>query len=202
MIKVAAAVIKYEDKVLLMRRAPDQKFPGFWEFPGGKVEQGERTTEALRRELDEELYIKAKVGKLITSVSSGQYEVFAYNVTYYDGLINLTVHDDMEWVPLNNALNYNLLPADRKIIMHMTKTKEKKEKRNHLFWAEHITRHISRPAFDPQEQIWIVQINAAPAPMKTFKFKEQNAAMDFYISEAKKLLNPFFGLSQVTEIVR
>lgn len=198
MIKVVAAVIKYEDKVLLMRRAKDQKFPGFWEFPGGKVENGERTTEALKRELDEELYIKAKIGKMITSVPSGQYEVFAYNVIYYDGLINLTVHDDMEWVPLNEALRYNLLPADKKIIMHMTKTKEKKEQTNHLFWAQHITRHISRPAFNLQEQMWSVQINEAPAKVKTFKFKEQSAAMDFYIDEAKKILNPFFANPELT----
>ena len=196
MIKVAAAVIKYEDKVLLMRRAPGQKFSGFWEFPGGKVEQGERITEALKRELDEELCIKAKVGKLVTSVPSGQYEVFAYDVKYYDGLIRLNVHDDMEWVPLTDALKYNLLEADKKIIMHMTKTKEKKESNNHSLLAAHITRHISRPVFDPHEKQWIVLVNKTPNSSKIHKFKRQDEAMDFYVDEAKKVLNPFFSHTQ------
>ena len=122
MIKVAAAVIKYEDKVLLMRRAPGQKHAGTWEFPGIKVQENERASAALRRELDEELYIKANIGKLITSVADGEHETFAYNVEYVDGLITLHVHDDMQWVPLTDALKYNLLPSDRKIIMHMTNT--------------------------------------------------------------------------------
>ncbi len=198
MIKVAAAVIKYEDKILLMRRAPDQSFAGFWEFPGGKVEQGERVTEALKRELDEELCIKAKVGKLITHVPFGRYEVFAYNVTYYDGLIKLSVHDDMEWVSLNEALKYNLLAADKKIIMYITKTKEKKEQTSNLFWAEHITRHISRPKFDNQKQAWVVIKNEGMAEEKTYVFENDEGAMDFYIAEAKKILNPFFDQPQNT----
>lgn len=193
MIKVSAAVIRYEDKVLLMRRSPDQKFAGFWEFPGGKVEQGERTSEALRRELEEELFIKAKVGKLITSVPFGEYEIFAYDVKYYDGIIRLSVHDNMEWVTLDEALNYRLFPADKQIIRHITKTKEKKEvKNNNNSLAEHLTRHISRPEFDEQKQVWTVCVNRNQTQPKILTFASQNEAMDFYVSEASKVLNPFF----------
>jgi 8-oxo-dGTP diphosphatase len=196
--KVAAAVIRFEDKVLLMRRSPDQKFPGFWEFPGGKVEQGERITAALKRELDEELYIKAKIGKMITSVPFGKYEIFAYDVKYYDGTIRLSVHDDMEWVTLDEALKYNLLPADRKIVMHMTNTKEKNSAPSYTSFAEHITRHISKPVFDQQEQTWIVAIESKTQKSKKYKFTNEYLAMDFYINEARKVLTPFFESPQNT----
>ena len=199
MIKVSAAVIKYEDKVLLMRRDPNQKYPGFWEFPGGKVEEGERAKEALERELDEELNVKAKIGRLLTSVKVNQYEIFAYDVKYYDGLISLHVHDDMEWVTLDEALKYNLLPADKQIIMNITKTKKQKEnKQEHNVIAEHLTRYISRPEFNKEENVWVVNITKTPNNVQTLKFSEQQLAMDYYIKKAREILNPFFSSSHNT----
>ncbi|MEE2830504.1 MAG: (deoxy)nucleoside triphosphate pyrophosphohydrolase [Myxococcota bacterium] len=65
-LRVVAAVVRDGDRVLLTRRpedAPD--FPNHWEFPGGKVEEGESDEQALRRELREELGITVEVGTRI-----------------------------------------------------------------------------------------------------------------------------------------
>ena len=195
MIKVVAAVIKYEDKVLLMRRASGQKYAGFWEFPGGKVEDGERTSAALKRELDEELDIKAQVGKLITSASHDEYEVFAYDVKYYDGLIRLSVHDDMEWVQLNEALTYKLLPADKKIVMHMTKTKEIKQENNSLDSV--LCKIIEKPDYNPQTKMYVVKIKN-PLVGSTRHFPNQAMAMNFYIETVRHIIKS----SQVNRYTR
>ena len=190
MIKFAVAVIKYEDKVLLMRRASNQFFAGTWEFPGGKVETGERISAALRRELDEELNITANVGKLITSVSFGPYEIYAYNVKYCDGLIRLGIHDNMEWVTLEEALQYNLLPADKKIIMHMTNTKEKKQTKSNI--QSFVSRRLQAPVLNDKTNRWEIKIGS-----QTKSFATQQEAMNFYVDEARKILHPFFSETQI-----
>src|SRR6201996_3534707 len=59
---VAAALILRGDEVLICQRRPDQPMALKWEFPGGKIEPGEGPTEALARELNEELGITAQIG--------------------------------------------------------------------------------------------------------------------------------------------
>ena len=58
-VRVAVAVLQRTDgRVLLAQRLPDTPYPGYWEFPGGKLEAGESAPAALARELDEELGIQ------------------------------------------------------------------------------------------------------------------------------------------------
>ena len=64
---VTCAIIENEGKILIARRAADQKLAGKWEFPGGKVEDGESPEECLKRELEEEFGIQVEVGEFITS---------------------------------------------------------------------------------------------------------------------------------------
>ena len=61
---VAAALVDGEGRVLLQRRAPGRAMAGLWEFPGGKVEPGERPEAALVRELEEELGIRVEIAAL------------------------------------------------------------------------------------------------------------------------------------------
>jgi 8-oxo-dGTP diphosphatase len=61
---VAAALVDGERRILLQRRAPGRAMAGLWEFPGGKVEEGERPEAALARELEEELGIAVEPGSL------------------------------------------------------------------------------------------------------------------------------------------
>jgi len=61
---VAAALVDGERRVLLQQRSPGRAMAGLWEFPGGKVEEGERPEAALARELEEELGIAVEIGAL------------------------------------------------------------------------------------------------------------------------------------------
>ena len=67
MISVTFAIIEKAGKILIARRASDQKLAGKWEFPGGKVEDGESPEECLKRELEEEFGVQVEVGEFIYS---------------------------------------------------------------------------------------------------------------------------------------
>jgi 8-oxo-dGTP diphosphatase len=65
--RVVAAVIEKDGKLLVCQRTRHQTMPLKWEFPGGKIEEGEQPRDALRRELEEELGIHAQVGEEIAA---------------------------------------------------------------------------------------------------------------------------------------
>lgn len=121
---IVAAVIARNDQVLICQRAEDTSFPLKWEFPGGKVEDGESATEALQRELVEELAIDAEIGD----------EILAYDFTYPNGVtVNLQfylvkeyVPDPMNlefnaiaWVTIDDLDAYDFLDGDRSIINYL-----------------------------------------------------------------------------------
>ena len=116
MILVTCAIIEKEGKILIARRAHDQKLAGKWEFAGGKVEKGESPEECLERELEEEFGIQVEVGEFITS-NNHRYdhismELMAFRVKYISGEFTLTDHDKIEWVAPGELLNYDLAEAD------------------------------------------------------------------------------------------
>ena len=109
--------------VLLVRRAPNQSLSGYWEFPGGKIEDGETPEECLAREIKEELEIIVEVGELITSnkhkYPHGYFELIAYRVKYISGEIVLNDHDDFKWVTIDEMDSYEFPPADIPIIKEL-----------------------------------------------------------------------------------
>ena len=116
--KVTAAIFKRGYKVLLMRRAADQPLAGEWEYPGGKFEDSEDGPTCLHRELFEELGIDAEIGDLITiakhTTDSGKViELHTYEIKSFTGEIQLRVHDDMHWVPVQDLPSHPQLPADQ-----------------------------------------------------------------------------------------
>ncbi len=117
---VTAAIFKCGNKVLLMRRAPDQPLAGTWEYPGGKFENGEDGPSCLHRELYEELGIDAQIGDLITiakhATESGKViELYAYEIKSYTGEIQLRVHDKMQWISICELTAHPQLPADMQV---------------------------------------------------------------------------------------
>lgn len=120
--KIVTAAIIYENgKILLARRAQDQNLAGMWEFPGGKREERESVQECLVRELNEELNIDTSVtdviAKSIYEYTHGKFEIVALKTRVLSGSYSLTVHDEIEWVALDQLQDYqNILPADKELI--------------------------------------------------------------------------------------
>ena len=102
MIPVCAGVILRSGAVLLARRGPGRKHAGKWEFPGGRIEEGESPQAALVRELREELGIEATIGaeaaRTRHAYDFGEIELIALFVTSFQGELKLVDHDEVKWV--------------------------------------------------------------------------------------------------------
>ena len=117
MIKVVAALIENDNKVLLARRSTgDINVLGKWEFPGGKVEQDENEFDAIEREIKEEfeLTIKAKEFLInnVCEYPTKTVDLRLYECEYISGEFKLHDHSEYKWVNINELLNYDLAPAD------------------------------------------------------------------------------------------
>jgi 8-oxo-dGTP diphosphatase len=121
-IHVVAAVIKDGDKYLCMQRLRSRQPYNSerWEFPGGKVEEGESEPEALLREISEEMLWDIYVGKKLGTIEH-QYPDFNIQLSAYlckpgDGDFTLLYHLDARWLTLEELDALNWSEADRKII--------------------------------------------------------------------------------------
>jgi 8-oxo-dGTP diphosphatase len=99
--QVVAAVIEKEGKVLVARRKPGLMAGGMWEFPGGKLEDGETPEKCLERELEEEMGVRSRVGRLLCSVPfSGAltvFELLVFRTELLSDSFRLTDHDEIRW---------------------------------------------------------------------------------------------------------
>ena len=121
MIKIVAAILQNDDKILIAKKKEGKPLAGFYEFPGGKVEEGENPEDSLVRELMEEMSIKVTVkdyvGKSIYDYGNGKViELLGYTAEIIEGDIVLTDHDEYRWVTLEEVCNYNIAPADIPLI--------------------------------------------------------------------------------------
>ena len=117
MIKVVAALIEKDNKVLIARRSTgDPNVLGKWEFPGGKVEQNEDELHAIEREIREEFELEIKAKKfLINNVCeypSKTVDLRLYSCDYVKGEFKLHDHSEIAWVNKEELLTYDLAPAD------------------------------------------------------------------------------------------
>lgn len=115
-IKVVCGIIFNDNKVFICRRKPEKLLGGYWEFPGGKIEQGEKYDVSLSRELIEELGMKVEVKEYfktnIHTYEKFTIELIAYKCIFSDATFQLTDHDSFEWVLVQDLVNWNLAPAD------------------------------------------------------------------------------------------
>ena len=115
-IDVVGAVIVTDGRVLCVQRGPQGSLAGMWEFPGGKIEAGESTTEALEREIREELTCRITVGETITTTSY-EYDFGIVNLTTFyceliDGTPRLVEHAQMSWRSPDELSELDWAPAD------------------------------------------------------------------------------------------
>ncbi|MGZ3299290.1 MAG: 8-oxo-dGTP diphosphatase MutT [Asticcacaulis sp.] len=119
---VAAALIDGEGRVLIAKRPPGKQLAGQWEFPGGKVEDGETPEAALIRELEEELGIVVKQACLAPFVfASHTYERFhllmpLYLIRRWEGEPEAREHEALKWVRPNALRDYPMPPADEPLV--------------------------------------------------------------------------------------
>src|SRR5580698_9673837 len=90
--RVVAALLRRQDQLLICQRGPQQAMALKWEFPGGKIEPGETSEQALARELEEELGIRAEIGAFVTKVehtyrNGGVVALELFEVQSYEGEI-------------------------------------------------------------------------------------------------------------------
>lgn len=115
--RVVAALIVQDGKLLVCQRTRHQTMPLKWEFPGGKIEEGEQPRDALRRELDEELGIQATIGDELARIqheypSGGMVELRFYVVREYKGDLENRIFKDMRWAVPKDLPKFDFLEAD------------------------------------------------------------------------------------------
>jgi len=119
---VAVALIDVDGRVLIAKRPEGKKLAGLWEFPGGKVEPGERPEAALIRELSEELGIEVSESCLAPFVfASHAYDSFhllmpLYLCRRWNGVVAAREHDALAWVKPNRLSDYPMPPADEPLV--------------------------------------------------------------------------------------
>lgn len=123
---VAVALVDADNRILLAQRPEGKQLAGLWEFPGGKVEPGERPEETLIRELREELGITVKEPCLAPlTFASHAYESFhllmpLYICRKWQGTVTAREHQQLAWVRANKLRDYPMPPADIPLIAHLT----------------------------------------------------------------------------------
>jgi 8-oxo-dGTP diphosphatase len=122
----ACALIDVDGRVLIAERPAGKSMAGLWEFPGGKVDPGERPEDALIRELKEELGIVVKEACLAPlTFASHSYEDFhllmpLYVCRRWEGMVAAREGQKLAWVRPNKLRDYPMPPADVPLISHLT----------------------------------------------------------------------------------
>lgn len=124
-IRVAAAVIRKNDKIFATQRGYGD-LKGGWEFPGGKIEDGETPQEALKREIEEELDTEILVGELIDTIEY-DYPNFHLSMDCFwceivEGKLVLKEHEAARWLDRKTMDDVEWLPADVTLVGKIKET--------------------------------------------------------------------------------
>ncbi len=118
-VKVVAAIIIHDQKIFATQRGYGE-FKDGWEFPGGKIEQGETSQEALVREIKEELDTEIEVKDFLETVEydypNFHLSMDCFFCTIKSGKLVLKEHEAAKWLTLDTLDSVNWLPADRGLI--------------------------------------------------------------------------------------
>jgi 8-oxo-dGTP diphosphatase len=125
LILVTAGILLNGEAILICQRHHSDRYGLQWEFPGGKVQDGEDVRAALRRELIEELAIEAEVGEEVFRLrhrySDRYVEVVFLAVRSFCGTIENRVFEAVEWTPRSALPSYDFLEADRELVVRIAR---------------------------------------------------------------------------------
>ena len=123
---VLGFIINEHGKYLLAKRHAEKEHGGLWEFPGGKIEDGENPSEAIVREIMEEFLANIEVEKLheqyLHKDRSGQIEFFPISCSLISSAVNPTEHQQYEFLDVKEISRYELAPADYKALEILNKS--------------------------------------------------------------------------------
>ena len=119
--QVVAALILRDGNILICQRTKHQPMPLKWEFPGGKIEEGEQPRDALRRELEEEIGIDARIGNEVARLqhnykNGGAVGLRFFDVPEYKGEIENRIFNDVQWVERTRLPEFDFLDADLQLV--------------------------------------------------------------------------------------
>lgn len=121
---VVAAVVDIDGRYMICRRGPGRRLEGLWEFPGGKLEQGETPEQGLARELREELKVEAEVVRILDAQLESEFNEFL--ILYYlsritSGAPALTEHSEIRYVLPAELAEYEFSTADARVAAKLAK---------------------------------------------------------------------------------
>src|ERR1700722_18344040 len=119
-IPVVTGLLRKNGKILLGLRPQGESLAGSWEFPGGKIDQGEQPEFALKRELEEEIGVEAEIGQLriVHTHSYGERGVLLlfYDVNFWKGEPKTVYHEDLRWAFPRDLETLQIPEANRNIL--------------------------------------------------------------------------------------
>jgi len=126
---VVAAIIRRGGRILICRRSAAQAHALKWEFPGGKVEAGESPPQALCRELQEELAVRARIGNEVERYEfryPGKSPILLifYAVTDFAGEPRNCVFEEIRWVAPSTLPQFDFLEGDVEFVKRLAKEKQ------------------------------------------------------------------------------
>jgi len=117
---VTAGIVIEGERILICQRHHSDAYGMQWEFPGGKVKEGEDLKASIRRELAEELAIDAEIGEEVFRVRhrypDRHVEVVFFAVRSFRGTIRNQVFEAVEWVERAKLAEFDFLEADRELV--------------------------------------------------------------------------------------
>lgn len=140
-IEVVAAIISSRDQIFATKRGYGE-FKGWWEFPGGKIEEGESLEEALHREIREELDAQITIDTLFETIEwdypDFHLTMHCYLCTLENDNYTLKEHEDARWIEADYLFSVDWLPADLEVVRRLSLL--------HAVRARHsIRRYIDKP---------------------------------------------------------
>jgi 8-oxo-dGTP diphosphatase len=123
MLIVTAAVLVHDDRILIARRPAGDRLAGYWEFPGGKLENGETPRACLKREMYEEFGIQVRIGAFVDQTEHRDdhlaIRLLVFEAEIEKGEVQPTVHDAIRWVAPDQMPYFRFAPADRPIVQRL-----------------------------------------------------------------------------------